>query len=174
MAAAMLAAAILLVGCEKKQQNSASSIHSENSSADATGASQKPKSTPIPIETSTPVIKDEELEKRLAHKWGIKVHSLRLTSGGYMLDFRFRVLDPVKAKPLLGRGVPVYLEHPESGLKFFVPSTPKAGSLRSTTLEPIKDRIYFALFANPGAYLTSGGKVNIAIADMKAEGLIIQ
>jgi len=39
----------------------------------------------------------------LAEKWGVQIVGLPTTSGGYMLDFRFRVLDAKKAAPLFVR-----------------------------------------------------------------------
>ena len=38
-----------------------------------------------------------------AEKWGVQIVGLPTTSGGYMLDFRFRVLDAKKAAPLFVR-----------------------------------------------------------------------
>ena len=38
-----------------------------------------------------------------AEKWGIRFESIRLTGADHFVDFRFRVIDPVKARTLLSR-----------------------------------------------------------------------
>lgn len=174
MAAALLVVAITLVSCEKKAFTEIPKATSVTQTANTSAATHRLKPLPKPIEDPNPVIKSKESEERLADEWGIKVHSLRLSSAGHMIDLRFRVLDPEKAKPLLQRGAAVYLEHPESGRKFFVPSSPKTGSLRATALEPVKGRIYYTLFANPGGFIQSGTPVTAVIGDLKAEKLIVQ
>jgi hypothetical protein len=58
-------------------------------------------------------------------KWGVKVEGIRLSAADYMLDFRYRVIDPEKAKPLLSRQVKPYLVDQESGAKLIVPAPPK-------------------------------------------------
>ncbi|MFA5352827.1 MAG: hypothetical protein WC291_01225 [Thermodesulfovibrionales bacterium] len=90
-----------------------------------------------------------------------------------MLDFRYRVIDPVKAAPLFNRKERTYLLDQATGAKFLVPSAPKVGALR-TTRPPQADRNYFALFANPGGFVKKGNKVTVVIGDFKAEDLIVQ
>lgn len=173
MAAVLMAAAIIHVSCNKKTvKDTRGTGESSQQAVSQAAAPQRPEY--IPFQDSHPVIKDKALENRLAEEWGVKLHSLRITAAGSMIDMRFRVLDPEKAKPLLQKGAPVYLEHPKSGRKFFVPTTPKAGSLRATTLEPVKEKIYFILFANPGKYIRSGDQVTAVIADLKVEHLTVQ
>jgi len=65
---------------------------------------------------------------------GIEVKGLRLSAAGYMLDFRYRVLDPVKAAPLLERKIQPYLLDEASGARLAVPDAPKVGRLRATSL----------------------------------------
>ncbi|RMG84918.1 MAG: hypothetical protein D6708_16425, partial [Candidatus Dadabacteria bacterium] len=42
----------------------------------------------------------DEKPDPVREKWGIEVVGVMLSAGGYMLDFRYRVVDPEKAKPL--------------------------------------------------------------------------
>ncbi len=107
-------------------------------------------------------------------KWGIKVESIRLSSAGYMLDFRYRILDPQKAAPLLSRQVKPYLVDQESGSKLIVPAPPKVGSLRQKSYQPIPGKIYFVLFSNPGRLVKPGNKVTVVIGDFRAEDLIVE
>ncbi len=110
----------------------------------------------------------------LEEKWGVRIIGTRLTSAGYMLDFRFKVLDPGKSAPLLDPRVKAYLIDKSSGQKFFVPSTPKVGSLRQTTLEPVSGRIYCIFFANPGKFIKPGNEVSIVIGDFESTNVVLQ
>jgi hypothetical protein len=105
--------------------------------------------------------------------WGIKVESTRLSAGGYMVDFRYRVLDVNKAAPILDRRVKPYLVDQASGAVFVVPNPPKVGQLRSG--KNIKEgKIYFIFFANPGRYVKSGNKVAVVIGDCKITDVVVQ
>jgi hypothetical protein len=115
----------------------------------------------------------------LEREWGIKLLSLRVTAAGYVLDFRYKVLDPKKAAPIVQRqfSPTPYVVVERSGAKLGVPFTDKAGSLRSSveTPEQIKrGRNYTALFANPGQYVKPGEKVTIVFGGFKAEHVTVQ
>ncbi len=121
---------------------------------------------------------EEELTP-LEREWGIKLLGIQVTAGGYALDFRYKVLDPQKAAPIVQRKFsPVpYVLVERSGAKLGVPFTQKAGSLRSsvTTAEQIKrGRNYSALFANPGKHAKPGDKVTVAFGRFRAEHLTVQ
>ncbi len=106
-------------------------------------------------------------------RWGIEVLGIRLTAEGYMLDFRYRVLDPEKARPVFNRSVKPYLLHEGTGAKFMVPAPPKVGPLRaSSNFEP--NRNYFMLFANPGRFVKRGDHVSIIVGEFKAEHLTVE
>ncbi len=105
---------------------------------------------------------------------GVKVVGLRLTSGGYMLDFRYRVLVPEKSTPLFDRKVAPYLIHEKTGAKFAVPAPAKVGPLRQTTLSPEAGRQYFILFANPGKYMARGDLVTVVVGDVRFEHLQVE
>lgn len=106
---------------------------------------------------------------------GIRVTALRLTAFGYMLDLRYRVTDPARAKALLDRREPAYLVDEASGMKLAVPATPKLGRLRQGTRQggdPGRD--YFVFFANPGRSLQPGAKVTLMAGDVRIPHLIVQ
>jgi hypothetical protein len=90
-----------------------------------------------------------------------------------MLEFRFRVLDPEKAAPLLLRRNKARLVDQRSGRELDVPSPPKIGPLRTTTLAPEADRSYFALFGN-AAGVGPGSLVTVVIGDFRAPDLVVQ
>jgi len=114
-----------------------------------------------------------ELEK----KWGIKLYGIRWTAAGYMLEMKFRVLDPDKAFPLLKRHVKRYVVVEKSGAVLEVPFTQKLGSLKSsvrTSNMVKKDYNYIALFANPGKHVNTSDKVALVIGNFMAENLIVK
>ncbi len=105
--------------------------------------------------------------------WGVEIVRLNLTAYGHMVDFRFRVLDPVKAKPLLERRVDAHLVDLATGKALAVPDAPKTGRLRSKGV-PEAGRIYFVLFQNQGGLLERGDRVSVVIGDFRAEGLTVE
>lgn len=108
---------------------------------------------------------------------GIGVERLTLTSSGYMLDFRYRILDPEKASKVTDRTVRPYLQDPESGVVFAVPSPPKIGPLRQSVAGgqlPPKDKVLFILFANPGQNLQAGKRISVVLGDCRIDGVPIQ
>lgn len=125
-------------------------------------------SDPYVPESSDPALAG--LEK----KWGIRIVGVTTASAGYMLYFRFKVMDPQLAAPLLVRGVKPYLEDEATGARFAVPVTAKVGPLRQETRKPTPNRIYYSFFANPGKQVKSGDSVTVVIGEFKAEHLIVQ
>jgi hypothetical protein len=109
----------------------------------------------------------------LEEQWGIKIERAVLSAGGYMVDFRFRVLDTAKAAPILNRTTHPHLVDQATGAKFIVPNPPKIGQLRSgRTIK--QGAAYFILFANPGKYIKSGNKVTVVVGDFQARDIVVQ
>ncbi len=119
--------------------------------------------------TDAPAEAKVDLEKQ----WGIRPVMLLLSSGGYMLDFRYHVTDADKAAPLFSRQIKPYLIDEASGAKFFVPETPKVGALRQTR-RPVAGKNYFIIFGNPAKYVKRGSKVTVMLGDAKIEHLVVQ
>jgi hypothetical protein len=110
-------------------------------------------------------------ESNLQEKWGVQVVAVRLTAGGSFIDFRYRVVDAEKAKPLMKKDAKAYLVDQASGAKFSVPVS-SLGAQRSRG-DPTVGRIYFILFTNSGV-VRPGSKVTVTIGDFKAENLMVQ
>jgi len=106
-------------------------------------------------------------------RYGIRILHLRPTVRGHMFDLRFRVTDADKAKSILNRQKRSYLIDQESGKALPVPIT-KAGPMRQTTMQPESGRIYFTLFSNPGALLKPGGRVTLAVGDIRVKDIVIE
>lgn len=108
--------------------------------------------------------------------YGIVIEGLRLTSAGSMLDFRYRVLDPVRAAPLLNGKVQLYLLDELRGAKLGVPDTPVLGRIRQTARNNkiIENRTYFVMFGNPGKAARSGDRLTLLLGEAKVTDLTVQ
>jgi hypothetical protein len=106
--------------------------------------------------------------------WGIEVQAIRRTSAGYMLDFRYRVTEPDKAKLLLDRKIKPYVIVEGSGAELQVPVSPKIGPLRQSSSKVYADRNYFMLFGNPGRRVKAGDKVTVVVGDFRVEHIVVE
>ena len=124
---------------------------------------------PAPAPVPAPVAIDVA-DATLVKKWGIRIESMRLTSAGYMLDFRYTVVDARKAKPLFERKTKPVLRDDATGAEMSVPVPPKTGALRNSN-EPKAGRSYFMFFANPGRFITPGRLVTVTIGAFRVSGI---
>ena len=132
-----------------------------------------------PAAAATAAKADQQTERHpransyMKRRWGIEVMFVRRTSGGYMLEFRYKVTDPIKARPLFDRQTKPMLTHEETGSQFVVPTPAKTGALRNSN-PPIEDRVYWMFFANPAKYVEKGDLVTIQIGNFVADGLVVE
>ncbi|MBI1425265.1 MAG: hypothetical protein GC149_17600 [Gammaproteobacteria bacterium] len=105
--------------------------------------------------------------------WGIDIAGVRWISSGYMLEFRYRVLDPNKAKPLNDRSNRPYLKDLASGVTLSVPALEKVGEIRQS-VPPKPNHIYFMVFGNPGKIVQPGNRVSIAVGKFHVDDLVVQ
>jgi hypothetical protein len=108
----------------------------------------------------------------LKRQWGVEVMGVRQTAAGYMLEFRYRVLDAEKAKPLFERRTKPVLTHVETGAKLIVPTPAKTGALRNSN-PPLAGRTYWMFFANPGKLVEPGHHVSVEIGEFRVDGLVV-
>jgi hypothetical protein len=109
----------------------------------------------------------------MKRQWGVEVLWVRLTAAGNMLEFRYKVLDAEKAKPLFNRQTKPVLIHEKSGSKMMVPTPGKVGALRNSNT-PKAGTTYWMFFANPWRYIKPGDQVSIQIGDYLQQHLIVQ
>lgn len=130
---------------------------------------------PVTPKVVIPSPVDPEQAKKLADEWGVELISLNLTSAGFMMDFRFRVLNADKALSLFDHRIKPYVVAERSSIKLPVPMAAKVGAMRPTNRgKNIKaDKNYYMIFANPDRHVKSGEKVTVIIGDFKVEHLTV-
>ena len=114
--------------------------------------------------------------ERVVDSLGVNIHGLVLSSAGYMIDLRYRVVDAEKAAPLMDKKIKPYLLVQATGARLDIPDTPKVGMLRQLPRnDSVKqDRDYFIMFTNAGHRLSSGDKVDMVVGQTRIENLRIQ
>jgi len=125
-------------------------------------------------EALSPEQRQAEASAAVARQYGISVLALRRTADGYMLDFRYQVLDPERSRTIFSHQDKPYLIHEASGRKFAVPSSGKVGPLRQMPRDPEAGRNYFMFFANPGTFVQAGDLVTVVIGDIRLEHLRVE
>jgi hypothetical protein len=108
--------------------------------------------------------------------YGVRISGLHLSAHGYILDLRYRVLDPEKAAPLLDAKRKVYLVDDNHHARLGVPSSPKIGGMRQTSRNHViyTDRDYFILFVNPGRAVRQGDILKLALDDTTVAELKVE
>ena len=141
--------------------------------AENSGQAMETKPPSFFVDIRGPAGNDVQSERSLSEAdWGIKVESARLSAAGYMVDFRFRVLDAAKAAQIFDRKTMPHMIDQATGATFIVPSPPKVGQLRSGG--NIKEgKIYFIFFANPAKYVKSGNKITVEVGDFKVQDIVV-
>jgi hypothetical protein len=90
-----------------------------------------------------------------------------------MLDLRFQVVDPERAKPVLDKNKKAFLLDGMTGKALPVPVT-KVGSWRQATPNPEAGRVYFILFSNPNGMVKENGKVSLIIGDFRKDDIVVE
>ena len=117
----------------------------------------------------------EPAEHGVEARLGIRMEGLRLSAAGYILDFRYRVLDPARAAPLLDSKIRPYLLDEASGAQLGVPDTAKLGQLRTKGRNKVvSNQDYYILFANPARFVQPGNRMTLVMGDLRIENLVVQ
>ncbi|EEA01405.1 putative transmembrane protein [Burkholderia sp. H160] len=105
--------------------------------------------------------------------WGVDIVGVRLVSSGWMLQFKYRVTDPEKARTLLDSHAKPYLIDEASGAKLAVPALENIGELRQVSA-PEPGRTYYVVFGNANKIVKRGNRVQIEIGRFVADNLIVE
>ena len=102
----------------------------------------------------------------------MEIIGVKPVSSGYMLAFRYRVIDPDKATLLNDRNAKAYLRDEATGTMLAVPAMENVGELR-TGAKPEADRSYFMIFGNPGKLVKSGSRIAVVVGNFRVDGLVV-
>ncbi len=165
-----LIGALLAAGCASTPPQPPAASQAAPVDADRAGATQPAAAATAPATQASVEPGD------LVEAFGIRLKGLRLTANGYVVDLRYRVVDPAKAQPLLDRKVRPVLVDEASGDRFYVPVPPIVGALRQTARnQGIRtDRDYFMLFANPDGKLKAGAQVALYLGERRVGQFRVQ
>jgi hypothetical protein len=106
----------------------------------------------------------------LQERYGIRLDHVAVTGGGGLVDFRFTVLDPAKARPLLrDHAQPPRLVVEGSGAEL---EGPHHGAMRNVRLQ--KDASSFILFPNARGAVRPGTRVEVAFGNVRVEPVVAQ
>jgi hypothetical protein len=112
-------------------------------------------------------------DQKTIENWGIELVAMRSSGYGFMVDFRYRVVDAEKAAPLFKRKTKPYLIHQDSGKVLAVPRTAMLGPLRNSNI-PQRDRTYWMFFGNTHQLIQKGDKVTVAIGDFRVTDIEVK
>ena len=126
-----------------------------------------------------PVVLDPKFRKtgadELAKVLGIEIVSLRITARGHMLDLRYRVVNPDAAKEVLRKSTKLDIRVVDQKTNHTLEITDtNLGKMRAKSQSPKKNRIYYVLFANPGAKIKAGSEVAIRFGPVQVNDLRVE
>lgn len=108
-------------------------------------------------------------------QWGIRPVSIRPASGGYLLYFRYQVLDAAKARALFDEKVKPVLVDRETGTSLAMPEDTKLGALRSSPrTRPEEGKQYFVLFRNATRSVKKGSRVDVVMSGCEMKDLVVE
>jgi hypothetical protein len=106
---------------------------------------------------------------------GIRPLSIHSAAAGYMLDFRYKVVDADKALPLFDRKLKPYVLDEASGVKLEMPEDTKLGALRASPRNPpVNGKDYYVLFSNRGRSIAKGSKLAVVMGNCTQRNLTLE
>lgn len=119
-------------------------------------------------------VADESRLIDLQREWGIEPVHLRISAGGYMIEFRYKILDTEKALIMSDRKDFPQLLSQKSKARLSVPYFPTVGYIKSNRRFIKLGKNYTAFFNNPGKHLLPGDRARIQIRDQISPELTLQ
>jgi hypothetical protein len=116
-------------------------------------------------------------EQQVAAKWeahGIQIVRVQPAVKGLMLDLRYRVTDPERARELLKQTTPLSLVDQATGNVLPVPNMAKVGKLRAIPVSDDAQKVYWVFFNNPGGMVKPGSKVTLIIGDVRIRDITVE
>ena len=119
------------------------------------------------------VAKADGTLSEMENRFGVEFVSARLAAANYMINLKYKVIDPEKAAPLHNRKIDPYVVLERDGSRFAVPVTQKLGAIRSSPKFAKAGKNYFFFIGNPGGYIKSGDLITVVIGDFKLEHIAV-
>jgi hypothetical protein len=99
-------------------------------------------------------------------EWGIQITHVAVTADGGLIDFRFRVVDPEKAGPLLTLAKrPVLVAEDSGAVIDHLMHPPHSHDL-------VPGRVLYLIYNNTGGAIRRGAAVSVVLGDLRLEHLI--
>lgn len=106
----------------------------------------------------------------LESRFGVRITRLAMTGGGGLVDLRFTVVDPAKARPLLeGHATPPRLVV-EGGATTL--QAPAHGAMRNVRLQ--KDAACFLIYPNARNAIRPGVRVAVVFGDVQVDPVVVK
>ncbi len=99
----------------------------------------------------------------LRDDWGVEPVHLRLTADDYMVEFRYEVVDEIKARVLSNRKELPRLKVMKSEARLAVPFFRTVGYIKSNRRHLKVGKHYTMMFSNEGRHLKSGDTVRLQV-----------
>jgi hypothetical protein len=119
------------------------------------------------------VPRSQNAEMYIRRRWGIDTVSVRSLSSGASIEFRYRVVDPIKAAVLNDSKVAPALTDQANGQKLSVPQMENVGTLRQVAT-PVAGKEYWMIFQDPHRQVKPGDRVDIAVGVLRLTGLTVE
>jgi hypothetical protein len=105
--------------------------------------------------------------------WGVEVLGVHAISSGWMLQFKYRILDSGKAALLNEKRSKAFVIDEATDIRLSVPAMENIGELRQAP-RPEEGRIYYIIFGNPNQLVKKGGRVDVVIGRFRADGVFVE
>lgn len=105
--------------------------------------------------------------------WGVDQIAVRVTSSGSAVQFRYRVVDPQKAKLLNDPKAKPTITDLRTGIRLGVSTMEQIGTLRQVAT-PEAGREYWMVFSNPGKIVQPGSLVDVAIGSFRISDVRVE
>ena len=105
--------------------------------------------------------------------WGVGELHVKTTESGELIQFKYRVLDPNKAKVLNDKKAEPELIDAQAGVMLVVPEMEKVGKLRQSST-PKVGMTYWMAFSNPTRVVKRGHRVDVVIGQFRANSLVVE
>jgi len=123
---------------------------------------------------SASLLADDLKQINMQEDWGVEPVHMRVTANGFMIEFRYKILDVDKAMIFSDRKVFPYLLSMKSKARLSIPYGSTVGFLKSNRRFIKKGKNYIAMFSNEGQHMLKGDKVKIQIKNQVSPALALQ